>query len=130
MAFDIKQMERDVLETVLILGDIGYRGGSHSAASKVLIEKYSGSFDVDQRLVVIVDFLVEERYLFPVRNDKGEVSSGYARGITPKGLKRLRHLRHPRRTWVRKNWFPVVVAVITAFIGLGSIGANLYLNWD
>ena len=131
MALDLRQMEQDILEVVRDIGDIGFRDSSHSPASKVLIEKYIDKDDPwqsNQQLTVLVDYLVEERYLFPVFNQKGEVSGSYARGITPKGLKRLRELQAPRRTWFKENWFPVIVAGITTMIGIGSIVVDLIVN--
>ena len=129
-AFDVKQMERDILEAIHTLGngDIGYFNGSFSPASQVLFEKYGND---DDRLTVVIDYLVEERYLFPLYEDTGKIlGGGYARGITPKGYCRLQELQHPIRTWVGANWFAVTVAVITATIGIASVVVNLIINSD
>ena len=131
MALDLKKMERDILEVVRDIGDIGFRNSSHSPASKVLIEKYIDKDDPwqsNQQLTVLVDYLVEKRYLFPVHSTDGKVSSGYARGITPKGAKRLRELQVPRWTWFKSNWFPTLVAAITAIAAVGSIIVDATCN--
>ena len=128
--FDVKQMERDILEASNTLGAIGYFNGSHSTASQVLIEKY-GSREEDRQLTTVLDYLVEERYLFPFCDSKtGEVLNGYARGITPKGYRRLQELQHPIRTWVGANWFAVFVAGVTTAIGVASVVVNLIVNSD
>ena len=127
-ALDVKQMERDILAVVHTQGDIGYFNGSFSPASQVLLEKYRNN---DDRLTVVIDYLVEERYLFPFYEDTGRImGAGYARGITPKGYRRLQELQYPIRTWVGANWFAVTVAVITATIGIVSMVVNLIINSD
>ena len=128
MALDLKQMERDILEAALTKGAIGQVLRSNKPASIILREKY-GSTEAREQLIVVTQYMLEERYLFPLMDDDNPVdSSNYVRGLTPKGLKRLRELKAPRWTWVKENWFPVAVATITAFIGLGSIGVDLYFN--
>ena len=42
-------------------------------------------------------------------------------GITPTGVHRLQELQHPVRTWCQRNWFPLVVAVITAVVSIAGI---------
>ena len=37
------------------------------------------------------------------------------------GRKYLERLKHPRKAWLKKNWFAVSIAAITAFIGLASV---------
>ena len=37
------------------------------------------------------------------------------------GYKYLERLKHPRKAWLKKNWFAVSIAAITAFIGLASV---------
>ena len=118
-AFDVTRMELDILEAIHTQGDgdIGYFNGSFSPASQVLLEKYGND---DDRLTVVIDYLVEERYLFPLYEATGKIlGGGYARGITPKGYRRLQELQHPFRTWVKANAFAVTVAAIMASIGIG-----------
>ena len=126
MALDLKQMEQDILETVHSLGRIG---PLMSPSSRALWEKYS-STDAGAYLNTVIDYLVEKRYLFPFFDEAHKEVHATSAGLTPKGLRRLRELQHPWRTWVKKNWFPVAVAAITAFIGLLSVGVDLYLNWS
>lgn len=127
---DLGQMERDILEAADKQGQIGLITGSGTPASNSLYEKYS-SFEAREQLLSVTQYLLEQRYLMPSFEwEKGSESRYFARSLTPKGLERLRDLRCPIRAWVCKNWFPVMVAFITASIGIGSIGVELYLNWD
>ena len=85
--------------------------------------------DPQQQLTAVLNYLLEERYLYPYFDISGkELRDGYARGLTPKGIKRLRELKHPALTWAGANWFPVVVALITASIGVASIVVNLIVK--
>ena len=133
-AFDVTRMELDILEAIHTQGDgdIGYFNGSFSPASQVLLEKYGND---DDRLTVVIEplissltdyYLVEERYLFLLYEATGKIlGGGYARGITPKGYRRLQELQHPFRTWVKANAFAVTVAAIMASIGIGTMVTNI-----
>lgn len=119
-------MEQDILEAAYNLGSIY----GESSALKALLAKYPAqetgrSRDLnspEQQLTVVINYLLEERYLYPFFTSDGEeVRHGRARGITPKGIERLHRLQHPTATWLKNNWFPVVVATITACIGILSI---------
>lgn len=112
------KMELDVLAAAFDLGPI--LPGSPAAQS--LDEAYPGELEA---LTVVADYLIEERFLFPLFDSTGlQVRNGRARGITPKGMDRLNRLRHPIRTWIVENWFPVAVATTTALIGIISIAVN------
>ena len=118
MAFDVKQMELDILETVHTRGNIGFIHKPDTPASKFHHEKYP-SLEARRQLVAVTEFLIEERYLlhFSAPNKDGD-TAGPIRGLTPKGYKRLKELQHKWKTWFCKNWFPVAVAFTTAVIGL------------
>ena len=113
-------MELDILAAAFELGPI--LPGSPAAQS--LSEAYPGE---QEALTVIADYLIEERFLFPLFSSTTgtELLNGRARGITPKGMDRLRRLRHPVRTWIGENWFPVAVAATTASLGIISIIVNV-----
>ncbi len=113
------KMKLDVLAAAFELGPI--LPGSPAAQS--LAETYP---DEQEALTVVADYLIEERFLFPLFNSatRTEVWNGRARGITPKGMDRLRRLKRPVRTWIGENWFPVVVAATTALLGIISIVVN------
>ena len=124
-------MERDILEAAYELGEI--RPGTH--ASQALSDKYSsdaGDNSPRIQVTVMLNYLVEERLLFPYFSSSSgeEFRDSFARGITPKGLDRLKRLRHPVRTWIGENWFPVAVAVITATIGILSIVVDLIASFN
>ena len=124
-------MERDILEAVYKFGEI--RPGT--TASQILADKYpleEGKNSPLTRVTVMLNYLLEERFLFPYFSSSTgeELRNNVARGITPKGLDRLRRLRHPVRTWIGENWFPVVIAAITATIGIASIVVNLITSFN
>ena len=124
-------MERDILEAVYELGEI--RHGTR--ASQALADKYSLDAGDNSPLIQVtamLNYLVEERFLFPYFSSSSgeELRDGFARGITPKGLDRLKRLRHPVRTWIGENWFPLAVAVTTATIGILSIVVNLIASFN
>ena len=113
------KMELDVLTAAFELGPIL----PGTPAAQRLAEAYPGE---QEALTVIADYLIEERFLFPLfdSNTGVQVRNGRARGITPKGMDRLNRLRHPIRTWIVDNWFPVAVSATTALIGIISIAVN------
>ena len=120
-------MERDILEAVYDFGEIR----PETRASQVLADKYPLEADNNApriQVTVMLNYLLEERLLFPYFSRGEELRDGYARGITPKGLDRLQRLRHPVRTWIGENWFPVMVAGTTALIGIFSIVVNLIVG--
>ena len=128
MALDLRQMERDILEAVHTRGKLGLLAGTDWPATQFLIDKYR-SDEEQQQVVVLMKYLLEKRYAFPFFDGKtGKELTDYVRGLTPKGFRRLRELQAPRRVWFEDNWFPVVVAAITAMIGVGSIVVNLIVN--
>ena len=128
MTFDVKKMELDILEAVHKRGNIGFIHKPDTPAAKFLQKKYP-SFEATRQLHAVIEFLIEERYLlhFHAPNKEGG-ASGAVRGLTPKGFKRLRELQAPRWAWFKENWFPVVVASITASIGVGSIIVDVTCN--
>ena len=117
--FDAARMERDILEAVHTLGSID----PNSSASAILLERYDS--ESPQRLHVVIESLVDEGFLIPYRDSDGMVSKTreitLIRGITPKGVRRLQEIRHPIRTWLKGNWFPMVVAVLATTVGIASI---------
>ena len=40
---------------------------------------------------------------------------------TADGMNYLYSHRHPVRSWMSRNWFPVTVAVVNALIGVGTL---------
>ena len=129
MPKNVHRMERDILEAVHDIGPLGVEDNSPTPASKVLIEKYipTGGDSDKQQLAALLNYLLEERYLYPYfdENSGKELRNLYARGITPKGISRLRELQCPVCAWIRANWFGVAVAAISAFIGIASIIAAI-----
>lgn len=122
-------MERDILEAVYEFGEIR----PETRASQILADKYPMervSNSPRTQITVMLNFLVEERFLFPYfeRSSGKELRDGFARGITPKGLDRLQRLRYPVRTWIGENWFPMVVAVTTVTISSASMIVNLVIS--
>ena len=127
VTLDVKRIELDILEAAHTGGRIGYFNGDCSPATKALNEKYS-TLEDQQQLTVVMAFLTEERYTFPIFDTSGKLQHGYIRGITPKGQDRLQELKHPIRTWAKANWFAVVVAFTSASIGVASVIANVIVK--
>ena len=123
---NLEKLERAILEAVCDKGSIGLENGSLTPAAQVLAAKYPSERE-RQDLTVALQYLLEERYLWPYFNDKGKEdrTAGHTRGITPRGVDRLRKLRHPQLYWMGENWFPLLVAATGAAIGLTNIVVNL-----
>ena len=113
--FDVARMERDILEEVHYC-----REGVWSARDSKTILKRHGS-DAYDRLNVVVEYLIDEGFLIPLYIPGEKTSTNLVRGITPKGLRRLQEIQHPVRTWLKANWFPMVVAVLATGVGIASI---------
>lgn len=112
----MKNLELDILQAALG-GPLmkGKLGGDE------LISKYGDPGDQEspnRQLTVAIDDLVSEGYLHPYRDRDGKpvTVSVLARGITFKGRRRYRELRHPRLVWAERNWFPLTIAATTAAI--------------
>ena len=123
---DASRIERDILEVANQYGMMGPESGK--PAHDALTQKYGHDRDMAQRITAVMQYLIEERYLFPLFNSEGQESHLYARGITPKGSERLKEIRHPIRTWMRKNWFPLAIAALTATISMVSMVISLIIN--
>lgn len=122
---NLARIERDILGAVYDKGEIAFLNGSHSPASQFLSAKCSSEQEL-QAVTITIQYLLEERYLFPFFDGRTrEELRAYARGITPKGIDRLRQLRHPALYWMQKNWFPLVVAVTSVAIGTTNVVVNL-----
>ena len=117
-----RNTELDVLVTVNDCGEIGVFDGSHTKASKRLFSLYPEfSIAYEGKVSVVVDALVGSGHLLPGNDMKGNRQQAYARGLTPKGVRRLYELEHPVRAWMKANWFPFVVACVTTCVGVAGI---------
>lgn len=121
----ITQIERDILEAAES-GSISFFDAEDAWDRLTLL--YAYEFHSRERVIAVIDYLVRERYLSPVFDTEGKILSARARGITPRGHRRLQELRHPVGTWISKNWFALVVAVTTALVGTGSIVVDIVLD--
>ena len=118
---DIEWTERFVLESLYESGQFqGFERGYIQDFHPLRI--FFGTSERErEQLMAIVDSLVGEGFLAPYTSPDGRKLIGAALGITPKGFRRLQELKHPRRTWLKANWFGVAVASITAGLALASI---------
>ena len=120
-----RNTELDVLVTVKDYGEIGFFDGRHTKASERLFNLYHDfSIGYGGKVSVFVDALVGSGHLLPVNDMKGNRQQAHARGLTPKGVRRLYELEHPVRAWMKANWFPFVVACVTICVGVASIIAS------
>ena len=116
-----RNTELDVLVTVRDYGALGYLNGSHTKASERLLSLYPDeSVEYDGIVSVFVDALVDSGHLLPVINMNGSRIQASARGLTPKGVRRLYEVKYPVRAWIKANWFPFVVACVTTCVGVAS----------
>ena len=116
------EVERFVLETVYDKGCLM----ANTDAQQVLNAKYP-SESQQQFVTVTLQYLLEERYLWPYFDKDGNElrSGGFTRGVTPKGIARLRKLRNPSRHWMSNNWFPLLIAGFSAGIAITNMVVNL-----
>ena len=115
-----RNTELDVLVTVK---DYGALIGRDTKAVERLFSLYPDDesvFEYDGIVSVFVDALVDSGHLLPVTNTQGIRRKGSARGLTPKGVRRLYEVEHPVRAWIKANWFPFVVACVTTCVGVAS----------
>ena len=112
----MKNMERDILQAALD-GPLTPK----APGTKALVSKYHDPDDGERgsrQITVAVDDLVDQGYLRPYFNSDGTRSKTAVnvRGLTFKGNRRLRELKHPQRVWAERNWFPLTVAFLTAAV--------------
>ena len=113
-----REIELDILKAVHELGPIRPTSPTKLPAVQRLDSKYKSDRE-QQQVTVVINCLLEERLLFPYFS-VGKEQSNMVRGITPKGLERLERLQHPRRTWMKENWFALVIALITGSSAIGG----------
>ena len=117
----MRNTELDVLVTVKDYGALGFFNGRHTKASERLLSLYPlESVEYDGIVSIFVDALVDSGHLLPVNDMKGIRQQACARGLTPKGVRRLYEVEHPVRAWMKANWFPFVVACVTTCVGVAS----------
>ena len=117
----MRNTELDVLVTVKDYGALGYFNGRLPKASERLLSLYPlESVEYDGIVSIFVDALVDSGHLLPVNDAQGIRQQACARGLTPKGVRRLYEVEHPVRAWMKANWFPFVVACVTTCVGVAS----------
>ena len=112
----MKNLELDILQAALdgpiMRGEVGL--------DKLRIKYQEVDYDETEsrQLAVAIDDLVNQGYLHPYYRSNGtrQTTDVWVRGITFKGRRRYRELRHPRLVWAGRNWFPLTIAAITATI--------------
>ncbi len=115
-AFDVARMERDILEDVLHTSRTDVW---NSAKSKMVLDRPH----IRGRIDALVAHLFDDGLLVSAspRNADGNVPTSFISGLTPKGIRRLEEIKYPLRTWLKVNWFPMVVAVLATTVGIASI---------
>ena len=97
MALDLKRMERDILEKTSTQDRMWSIYDAKLPIPQFLLNKY-GPKEGREQLIVVIQYLLEERYLIPPIDNSNRDSRVIVRGLTPKGYKRLRELQAPRWT--------------------------------
>ena len=130
---NVRDIELYILEAVDDFGEVL----PGSLSSETLVGQFRAREgevvpDPRQQYTAVLNYLLEERYLFPYMNARtGEEVLNYtARGLTPKGYDRLQQLRHPKLYWLRNNWFPTVVAISTLALSIASIVTSAISGTD
>ena len=123
----MKKSYRDTIIAILkTLSDHGPMYGTQSPSTQILMNMNLTLDDKEVRLFSrLLDSLVAEGYLLPAINTAtGRPSLGRAAGITVKGLIWLDSLEHPRKQWLKKNWFALSVAAITLLVSIAGIAVE------
>ncbi len=110
----VSDMERDLLRVVYIHGQLRLDVVDDDPAQEWLGARYDIiNRDISRRLSHMLNYLAEQRYLWPSFDANRKLEISIAADITPKGLERLYELEHPVQNWLRRNWFPATVATAT-----------------
>ena len=114
--FDVARLERDILEDVLHTSRTRYW---NSAESKMVLNRPHLRGPIN----AFVAHLFDDGLLVSAspRDADGNVPTSSISGLTPKGVRRLEEIKYPRRTWLKANWFPMVVAIVATTVGIASI---------
>ena len=95
-----RRMEKAILRAAV---ERGWDNSAYVVISRAVPESQSLSMD---RVLSMVDGMINDGLLVPV----GSHEHGQHRGLTIKGWERLYELEHPRREWLGRHWFSLVVA--------------------
>ena len=124
-----RRMEKDVLRAV---ADYGLILPGTPAERAISAEYPNEGRDlgevIDNKVTIVIDGMVADGLLFPVTSAGGPVTGGRARGLTPKGWERLYQLDHPVRLWMKQQWFPLTVAVVTSLVSAGYAIADIVIT--
>lgn len=129
MKNDIKRMERDILGLAYTYGDT-----ESDEVTKAIRKKYGCTREAIYQITIVLDRLVEKRYLSPFFDSAGRVVPAQARGITPEGYRGLWELKHPIRAGIGKHKWDGT-SIVATLVGSGIVVAailivNLILNTD
>ena len=120
----IRQIEIDILKAAHEFGLIP--NDPESPAFQWLQDKYESN-EESQQANIVLNYLLEERLIFPFFVGLiGERRDSGTRGITPKGLDRLDRLVHPRRIWMKENWFALMVAAAATMTSLAGLVVQIW----
>ena len=119
---EIKGKRNTELDILVTVKDYGAINGRDTKAVERLFSLYPDEsvFEYAGIVSVFVDALVASGHLLPVNNMQGIPQQAMARGLTPKGVRRLYEVEHPVRAWIKANWFPFVVACVTTCVGVAN----------
>ena len=119
-------MELNILKIVNDYGPITLLASSqgpspYSPALERLYDIYKTRPEQEQ-LAIVIDHLVDQKLIYPTSSGPGSIGGyGTATYLTADGKKRLDALHTPKRTWLKRNWFAVTIAVITALAALAGV---------
>ena len=122
-------MERNILRVIADHGMV--IPGSESA--KVIREMYpeegcAHGNAVNLRVTDLLEGMIDDGLLRPSLNTSGKRTVAMSRGLTTKGWERLDQLERPVRWWIKRQWFPLVVAVVTSLLAVASMVSTFLLD--
>ena len=106
--------------------DKGFRDELEAEIEIRLLEGSSGSHQIIDELTVGAG--VAERGALNFLLGNGLIASvgGRSYVLTPEGWAFIDRRKHPRWSWMKRNWFPVLVAMATVVAQLGAAALNAW----
>ena len=120
-------MEKDILRAV---ADHGMVVPGSPTALAILAKYPDEGCDrgavVVARVTHLLDGMVDEGVLSPIiASSTGKrLRDGSCGELTVKGWERLYRLEHPVKVWMKRQWFPLTVAIVSSLLALASIIAT------
>ena len=120
----LRNLERDVLAAARAYGEFAVHHRDDLAWDS-LCQQYPQE-PHRNRITTMIIALIESGHL--VEQAAGILTIRMVLGLTPMGEQRLYELDHPRLVWVKANWFPLAVAVVTTCVAIAQIVTSVVIS--